>query len=309
MGKSSQAEMDALTGRSFRQSTAWCWNLQPSLPPATTIHHTVLIDGIWIGTWCLLIAVTEDLHVLAWQWCGRESTAAWAALLEQIEAPAVVVSDGGTGISTAVKTTWPETVQQRCLFHVHMNIRQYLTKNPRTDAGRALLGLSKALSRVDEAEDAIAWQLKLEQWWQLFKPFVEERTYDGHRWWYTHDRLRKAWNLLARLTRNGTLFRYIDYGNVRTTSALEGGINNGIRRVLNLHRGMSEEHMKRAAEWWLTLQETPISEAHKFMTTTAQQSETAQTERVEEPDGPELYGTTLTAEEGLWLRSGWAGRA
>lgn len=35
------------------------------LGPVTTTHHQVLVDGIWITSWCLLIAVIEKLEVLA----------------------------------------------------------------------------------------------------------------------------------------------------------------------------------------------------------------------------------------------------
>jgi hypothetical protein len=85
-----------------------------------------------------------------------------------------------------------------------MNIRRHLTLNPRTDAGRRLLGLSRELSTVRDQDAVIAWRLKLEAWWQAHGHLTKERS----------------------------------CGNARTTSPLEGGINNGIRTVLRNHRGM-----------------------------------------------------------------------
>ena len=77
LGKQSHTEITGtLTGRSLRRSNTCCWDIEPHLGPVETSHHQVLIDGIWIGSWCLLIAVTETLEVLAWQWCARESAAA-----------------------------------------------------------------------------------------------------------------------------------------------------------------------------------------------------------------------------------------
>jgi hypothetical protein len=273
----------------------------------TTTHHQVLVDGIWIGSWCLLIAVTEKLQVLAWQWSARESTAAWTALLERIPAPAVVVCDGGTGIASAVRQTWPETKIQRCVFHVQMNIRRHLTFQPRTDAGKRLLSLAKGLSAVREEGDVIAWRLKLEAWWQAHGHLTKERSTDGRASWFTHDRLRKAWQLLSRLSQNGDLFTHVSYGNARTTSPLEGGINNGIRTVLRHHRGMSEAHMKRAAEWHLYLHEVPISRAHELIPTAVPVAVPAPTDDSEAEQ--DYYDTGLSAEEGYWTRSGWAGRA
>jgi hypothetical protein len=309
-GKNSQSEAtDTVTGRSLRRKTAWCWDVEPTLIPSHEIHHEVLVDGIWVGTWCLLIAVTKDLKVLAWQWCARESTAAWTALLEQVAAPAVIVSDGGSGIAAAVRACWPETKTQRCLFHIQMNVRRHLTLRPRTHAGRTLLGLSRTLSAVHDIDQAIQWELTLNAWWQRHGHLTKERTRDGHKSWFTHETLRKAWLVLANVTQNGTLFTFVTYGNARTTSPLEGGINNGIRHVLRAHRGMSETHMKRAAEWFLFLHDNTIEDAYKLIPAQKKEPIKATVESDEDEDFPQLYGTELTAEEGLWSRSGWAGRA
>jgi hypothetical protein len=50
IGKHSQAEVDGLTGRSFRHATAWCWDVQPRLGPVVTTHHPVLTDGTGISS-------------------------------------------------------------------------------------------------------------------------------------------------------------------------------------------------------------------------------------------------------------------
>jgi hypothetical protein len=307
---SQTASADTGSARAFRRDTAWCWDLRPTIGPVTKTHHAVLVDGLWVGTWCLLIAVSDQLDVLGWQWCSNESTAAWTALLQQIPAPAVIVSDGGTGLPSAMRACWPETKHQRCMFHIQMNISRHLTFKPRTDAGRALLGLSKALSKVHTADDAIRWRIKLDQWWQTFGHLTKERTIvrDG-KFWFTHDRLRKAWQLLSRVTRDGTLFTYIEYGNPRTTSPLEGGINAQIRARLRAHRGMTEPHMKRTAEWYLTLHELSIADALSHTNQQLTGAPHPEPTTADETDGPALYDTGLSAEEGLWNRSGWAGRA
>ncbi|GAB2518848.1 IS1249 family transposase [Paramicrobacterium agarici] len=309
--KYSQAELDhTATGRTFRRHIAWCWKVQPRLTPPETVHHAVMVDGTWVGSWCLLVALSDTGKVLAWQWCARESIAAWTALLEQVPAPAVLVSDGGTGLPTALRRTWPETKHQRCLFHLQQNTTRHLTMNPRTPAGRALRRLVMDLSAVTEEEHAIAWQITLDQWWQAYGHLTEERTmFRNGQWGFKHDRLRKAWLLIRGVLRKGTLFTYISYGNPRTTSPLEGGINSQIRAVLRAHRGMSEEHMKRAAEWFLTLHELSVDEALAnaiYPTTTTTTS--AETEHDEDDETLALYDTGLSADEGLWTRSGWAGR-
>src|SRR5699024_916198 len=86
-------------------------------------------------------------------------------------------------------------------------------------------------------------------------------------------------------------------------------INNGIRTILRNHRGMSETHMKRAAEWFLTLRELPIDAVYQFIDGSSFTPATPAPEPAPEPVGPALYDTGLDAGEGLWLRAGWAGRS
>lgn len=306
IGKNTQGEIDGtVTGRSFRRQTAWCWDLVPRLGPVEMIYHAVLVDGVWIGTWCLLIALSDTGRVLGWQWCARESTAAWKALLEHVPAPGILVSDGGSGLPSALRACWPETKHQRCLFHLQLNVTRHLTRNPRPPAGQALRRLVMDLSGVRDEDAAIAWQLRLEQWWQAFGHLTTERTLlRNGRFGFTHDRLRKAWLLVRLVVRKNLLFTHITYGNPRTTSALEG-LNARIRDLLRRHRGMTEEHRRRAVEWFLTLHELPIEQA-LGLAQPRQQGPAAV-----EPDNQLshiVYDTGLDTNEGLWTRTGWAGR-
>ncbi|MBN8207088.1 hypothetical protein JF550_14140 [Microbacterium esteraromaticum] len=168
------------------------------------------------------------------------------------------------------------------------------------------------LSSIDDEDAAIAWQLQLEQWWQTFGHLTRERTtFRNGQWGFTHDRLRKAWLLIRKVTRDGVLFTWITYGNPRITSPLEGGYNSPIRELLRRHRGMSEVHRRRAIEWLLTLRQIPLEQALTLTLTPApapEPNQHDQEDQAEDIGGPSLYDTGLDATEGLWARTGWAGR-
>lgn len=110
---------------------------------------------------------------------------------------------------------------QRCLVRVQRNVRTYLTMRLRTDAGKALRALNLALTRIRTTEEAARWQVKLHAWHQVYAHLVNAKTYltragvrpawarDNATWWWTRERLRKAYQLLARLVRQGVLFTYV----------------------------------------------------------------------------------------------------
>lgn len=68
---------------------------------------------------------------------------------------------------------------------------------------------------------------------------------------------------------------------------------------------MSEEHRRRAIEWFLTTRELDIDDA---ITTADTIPKTTSTTRPDDQPTRTIYDTGLTAEEGLWTRHGWAGR-
>jgi transposase-like protein len=64
---------------------------------------------------------------------GSESTAAWAAVCEDlaargVRAPQLCIIDGGKGLRAAVERTWPAAAIQRCTVH---KLRNLLTHAPR----------------------------------------------------------------------------------------------------------------------------------------------------------------------------------
>jgi len=328
LGSSTQSATTLGSGRSFRRRTTWCWRVEPVLPVTGEVFDEVQVDGMYLRTdWCILIATVRG-KVIAWQWCDREKTAAWTALLNQFPPPRVVVCDGGTGLLQAIADSWKSTRVQRCLVHVQRNMRTYLTMKPRTDAGRSLWALARGLTRVKTTEQADAWLHRLNDWYSVFGELTKQRTYanqlgtggtmpdwvkPGQRWWYTHDRLRRAYRLLAKLVQREQLFTYLrpEFAGLDISSStnwIEGGTNAMLRDLLHRHRGMSEEHQRRAIEWWLLHHGAVDINPHDLVRPEHLQPPT-KPKPLDEPDGPALYDTGLTAEEGLWHRRGWAGRS
>jgi hypothetical protein len=169
---------------------------------------------------------------------------------------------------------------------------------------------------------------KLNDWYSVFGGLTKQRTYrnqlgvtgvtpewvkPGARWWYTHDRLRRAYRLLAKLIQREELFTYLrpEFAGLDISSStnwIEGGTNAMLRDLLHRHRGMTEEHQRRAIEWWLLQHGAVAVEPHHLVRPEHHQPP-VKAKPVPEADGPALYDTGLSAEEGLWQRHGWAGRS
>lgn len=327
-GKQTQTEAGKKTGisaRSFRRRISWCWNIRPTIPVTGEIYDQVQLDGIYIGSWCCLIAIAPS-GVIGYQWCDTEKRPAWEALMQRFPAPRVVVIDGGTGVISARKHAWPQTEVQRCLVHIQRNVRTYLTTRPRTPPGKELRQLSLSLTKITTTAQAVAWLSALADFHHRHHGFIYARTYrDQHRgplppWvrpgqksWFTHDRLRRAYSLLERCAKHQELFTYLDasfdFEVASTTNRIEGGINAQLRLLLRHHRGIPTEHMRRAVEWFLYLRSENPQAPHHLIEERHYRTQPETPPPIQEPLGPELYGKATSDEEGLWSRTGWAGRA
>ena len=156
-------------------------------------------------------------------------------------------TDGKRGLVGAHQQLFPEAKHQRCLVHVRMKVQTLLTQNPKLEEGKELLVLSKRLTQIKTAEEANIWWNVFSRWQEVNQKVLNERSFQGKSWWYTHRNLRRAWKHILNASDN--LFVFIDYPNsVSNTNHLEGLF--GQRKpALTRHRGLSRTKVAKALLW------------------------------------------------------------
>lgn len=102
-------------------------------------------------------------------------------------------SDGWVSIIAALKEVYPSCIIQRCLVHIQRQIRTYLTRNPKSQAGRDFL----KLSAYTILSDPILFPKQWNEWKQTHQDYINEKSIRPTGWWkYIHTNLRKAINLI-----------------------------------------------------------------------------------------------------------------
>lgn len=325
LGRGSRSTLD----RKWR----WCWQVPTPKPVVTgEIYDQIFLDGIYLNDgWALLTAVNQRMEVIAWQWASRENTAAYQALLQGLAPPLMVTVDGAQGALRAVRNLWDSEgcVVQRCLLHIHRNNVRDLTTKPKTEAGKALLALSKRITKISDLDELSAWQQGLQAFHELHSEWINHRTLakdnpaealkrGREHWWHTHERDRRVYYRLKRLNRSATMWNYLTCARAGLsftpfTNHAES-INAIIRRLLDHHRGLSPTHMQTAIEWLLysrTENPIPPSQIYRQWDLTGRPSRRIIPKKAPaqpRPPGPQKWGTATTSEEGLWARKGRAGR-
>jgi hypothetical protein len=146
------------------------------------------------------------------------------------------VVDGRRGLTTVFK----DIPVQICQFHQVKIVTKYLTRRPKTDAGKELRTLALSLARSTEKEFTGA----LAAWHIRWKAFISEKTFvEGTKHWYhTHKNVRSSYFSLARNL--PWLFTYQKHPNLHipnTTNSLDGSFSQ-LKSKLGDHRGLSKEN-------------------------------------------------------------------
>jgi hypothetical protein len=131
---------------------------------------------------------------------------------------------------------------QICQFHQIKQVTKYLTRKPKTEAGRELRTLVLMLTKTDEATFTKA----LEEWYAKYGGFIEEKTVSEFlsgkkKWYYTHKNVRSAYRSLK--TNLPHLFTYLKYPELNmpnTTNDLDGSFSS-LKKKLGVHHGLRRD--------------------------------------------------------------------
>jgi len=219
------------------------WLVWP-LPLPQQEAKILIGDGINLNGRVETALIVRSLpSVKSWRFSYRENGKSWLALLETIsDEPNYFVCDGQKGLIKAIHTRWDNVQIQRCMIHVIRGVVNKISNNPRTIPGKELHQITMELSRVWTRRQKRCWIKRLHKWHRQNESYLNERSTStkpsGRKHsWYTHKRLRGAYNLISRALPD--LFRYVGHYEVpRTSNHVEGGLNARIKELLHNHRGI-----------------------------------------------------------------------
>jgi hypothetical protein len=143
--------------------------------------------------------------------------------------------DGKRGLFKVFK----EYPTQMCLFHQIKIVQRYITKHPRLQAGKDLQKILAKLKYTNEKNFTKA----LDIWYHKYKSFIEEKTTNSEtgKSFYTHYKVRSAYrSLRANLPYLFTYKKQKQLSIPRTTNPLEAEVFSPMKKLINVHTGMSK---------------------------------------------------------------------
>ena len=190
------------------------------LPEKANIIMDTTYFGRSFGVMVLMDSISQQ--ALSVDEVKYETNALYAAALNELREKGFdiqsIVCDGRKGLLQM----FPEIPAQLCLFHQVKTVSRYLTRNPKTAAGKALWRLTLTLKDSGKT----AFQGALQAWFRQHEEFLNERTINeetGSSSHYTHKTLRSAYLSLKRdLDYLFTFEEHLELGMCNTTNLLDG---------------------------------------------------------------------------------------
>lgn len=145
------------------------------------------------------------------------------------------VVDGRRGLANVFK----DIPVQVCHFHQLQTVTKYLTRRPKTDAGKELRTLALMLTKTDGK----AFSKALSDYEKKWRYFLEEKTIvlGLNRPQYTHKNVRSALrSLKSNLTNLFTYQRYPDLNIPNTTNTIDGYFAS-VKKKVGQHHGLRRD--------------------------------------------------------------------
>lgn len=232
-----------------------------SLPPVLSVFPServnLLIDGTYFNhDLCLIIyrdntiKFTQLYRLTDGEWFEEmaEDLSNLLQLGVKIES---ITCDGHRALLKAIKHACPEVMLQRCLVHIQRMSLNWLSGNPKSDAGKELRKIISKLHFIENNVQRDYWIVSVIKWQEIYKDYINQKSINPEtgRYWYTHKMVRRVFMTIKRALPD--MFKYLDNKRIpKSTNGLESFFGH-LKGHLNVHRGLSRTHRKQFIQWYL----------------------------------------------------------
>lgn len=154
------------------------------------------------------------------------------------------VLDWSKAIIKAVEKIYPEAKIQRCLTHIHRQVRNKITRKPKIKAWKEL----KKLITFKAFNNEKLFIKKFNLWEEKNKDFINEKTYKWKDYRYTHSNLRSA--RIHILNAIPYMFHYLNDKNIKKSNNDLEWLNWILSTQINRHKWLRIDRLISFVSLW-----------------------------------------------------------
>lgn len=158
--------------------------------------------------------------------------------------PKAITIDGNTLVIKALRAIWPNTLIQRCLYHILRQGTSWLRRFPRDTAARDLRGIFLTITSVKDEGSKMIFLKRFFDWEKKFGSYVKSLD-SKHKVWGD---LQRARSLILHALPN--MFHFLNDSNIAPTSNVQEGIFSTAKILFRNHRGVSKKNRDKYFSWY-----------------------------------------------------------
>jgi transposase-like protein len=166
--------------------------------------------------------------------------------------PDVIIMDGERSVIRAIKSVWPKTKIQRCLYHIQREGMRWLRSHPRTEAGYELRKLLSSLCKTRTVKERDAFINGFQAWLRKYRQFVN----DLPRTTVAFKDLKRTIVLIENALPD--MFHYLDNKSITATTNTLEGFYSRLKADYRRHRGLSQKNKIQYLKWYCYYKNTNI---------------------------------------------------
>jgi AraC-like DNA-binding protein len=161
-----------------------------------------------------------------------------------------ITCDGHKSLLKAIRKVCKHVILQRCLVHIQLLGRIWLTMRPKSQASSDLRIIINKLHTIKTHDQRDYWIVSLVRWHLQYEDYIKEKSYSQTgNYWYKHKMLRRSFTVIRRVLPN--MFHYLDNNKIpKSTNGLESFFGH-LKSHITVHRGLSKLHRRNFIKWYL----------------------------------------------------------
>jgi len=161
--------------------------------------------------------------------------------------PAYIAMDGEQSVLRAIKTVWPQTKIQRCLYHIQHEGMRWLRTYPKTEAGKDLRRLLSTLCAIRTAKERDTFIVSYENWLTKYKDFIKSLPTAN----IAFKDLKRTIVLINNALPN--MFHYLKESNIPSTTNVLESFYSRLKADYRRHRGLTQKHKIYYLKWYCSM--------------------------------------------------------
>jgi hypothetical protein len=210
----------------------------------------LLLDATYFHKDNCLVLVVDPVTQLVLQttFIKRECYEALFPMISQLNLcglhPSALVSDGHKTVLHALHDTWPNTIYQRCLYHIQRQGMAWIRFRPKTQAGKDLRRLLANLTSINTLHKRKTWVYAYRDWLKQHRDFVASLPNTS----VAFKDLKRTMALINNALPN--MFHFLKIPSLPSTNNLLEGIFSRLKADFRRHRGLSHKHKRSYFIWY-----------------------------------------------------------